>query len=152
MKGKSLLSVGFSLVILAASSIPASSQSQRSQPLQSRQTIQSLPNGVYLYGESPMLNQEGSYYFVLRKTGNSIIGMSYTGMERSECFRGVASRNSITNLTVAEVEPNSAIGWQFIQNETPMDFAQLHRIGSDKITEGVKGQLQECIRLFANRR
>jgi hypothetical protein len=147
MKGKSLLSFGFTLVIWVAGSCPVLSQSERS-----RQTFQNLPNGLYLYGESPRIDREGSYYFVLRKTGNAIIGMSYTGMERSECFRGTVNQNTINNMTVAEIEPNSAVGWQFIQNEAPMDLTQLHQIGSDKISPGVRGLLQECIRLFANRR
>jgi hypothetical protein len=119
---------------------------------QSTQTFQSLPNGVYLYGESQMPDEKDTYYFVLRKTGNNIIGMSYTGMERNECFRGTISQNTINDLTVAEVEPNSTVGWQFSQGETPLDLNQLYRIDSNKITEGALGQLQECVTLFSNRR
>ncbi|WP_226573108.1 hypothetical protein [Microseira wollei] len=129
---------------MLAGSIPVLSQST--------QTFQSLPNGVYLYGESQMPDEKDTYYFVLRKTGNNIIGMSYTGMERNECFRGTISQNTINDLTVAEVEPNSTVGWQFSQGETPLDLNELYRIDSQKIHEGALGQLQECVTLFSNRR
>lgn len=145
MKSQSLLSISLlNLVMLANGAIPVLSQST--------QTFQSLPNGVYLYGESQMPDEKDTYYFVLRKTGNNIIGMSYTGMERNECFRGTISQNTINDLTVAEVEPNSTVGWQFSQGETPLDLNQLYRIDSNKITEGALGQLQECVTLFSNRR
>jgi hypothetical protein len=145
IKCQSILSISLlNLVMLANAAIPVLSES--------RQTFQSLPNGVYFYGESQMPNQQDTYYFVLQKTGNGIVGMSYTGMERTECFRGTSSDNSINNLTVAEVEPNSTVGWQFSQAENPINLHELHRINSDKIPEGALGQLQECVRLFSNRR
>ncbi len=145
MKSKSILSISlFNLAILAAGAIPVFSQS--------RQTFQSLPNGVYFYGESQMPDQKDTFYFVLRKTGNNIVGMSYAGMERSECFRGTVRQNTINNLTVAEVEPGSGIGWQFSQAETPFDLNELYRIDSKQIPEGALAQLQECVRLFSNTR
>lgn len=145
MKCQSILSISLAnLVMLANAANPVFSQS--------RQTFQSLPNGVYFYGESQMPDQQDTYYFVWRKTGNGIVGMNYTGMERTECFRGTISQNSINNITVAEVEPNSAVGWQFSQAENPIDLNELHRINSEKIPQGALGQLQECIRLFSNRR
>ncbi len=145
MKSRAILSISLlNLAMLAAGAIPVFSQS--------RQTFQSLPNGVYLYGESQIPDQKDTYYFVLRKTGTNIIGMSYTGMERNECFRGTISQNTINNLTVAEVEPGSAVGWQFSQGETPLDLNELYRIESNKIPQGALGQLQECERLFSTRR
>ena len=145
MKSQSILSISLpSLVMLANGAIPVLSQS--------RQMFQSLPNGVYLYGESQTLDQENTYYFILRKTGNNIIGMSYTGMERTDCFRGTATRNNINNITVAEIEPNSTAGWQFSQAEEPFDMNQLYRIDSNKIPQEALGQLQECVRVFSNRR
>ena len=145
MKSKSIVRASLlSLMVLAAASLPVFSQS--------RQTLQSLPNGVYFYGESPMPDQNDTYYFVLRKTGNRVVGMSYTGTERTECFRGTISQNTIANLTVGEVEPNSTAGWQFSQAESPVDLNEVHRIDSNKIPPVALDQLQECVRLFSNRR
>lgn len=69
-------------------------------------TIQSLPNGKYLYqirvNANPP-NQNQNILFV--KQGNAVLGYKYnSGAE--ECFRGTLNGNTITNL----VFPNFSVG------------------------------------------
>ncbi|GEM_PF-3020576 len=77
MKGKSLLSFGLSLAILAGGCLPVLAESQQEATKQSRQTIQRLPNGNYFYGKSRLPNQEDVDYFAFRKTGNTVIGVKF---------------------------------------------------------------------------
>jgi hypothetical protein len=78
--------------------------------------------------------------------------MSYTGQERTDCFKGTAARNTITNVTVAEYEFGSGSDWQFSQPKTPIDVSKLYRIDASKAEAGAIAQLQECVGLFSNRR
>lgn len=151
MKSKLIISLGLSSVVLTLNCLSVFAKVQQEPTKQSSQGIQSLPNGVYFYGQSRLPNQAGRFYVVLRKTGNTVIGMLSEGQQITDCFRGTANRNTITNVTLVSVEMGTGRGWQSSPSK-PINLNEWHRIDSNKIPEGASGKLQECIQLFSNRR
>jgi hypothetical protein len=64
----------------------------------SSSTIQSLPNGKYLYMKRTDLNPpHHNQYILFVKQGNAIVGYKYNS-GREECFRGTLNGNTITNI------------------------------------------------------
>ncbi len=59
----------------------------------------SLPDGVYLYGESPELDQIGQAYMVFESRGGKMIGAFYMPHSEFDCFYGIRQGNELA-LTV----------------------------------------------------
>jgi hypothetical protein len=59
----------------------------------------SLPDGVYLYGESSELDQIGQTYMVFESRGGKIIGAFYMPHSEFDCFYGTRQGNELA-LTV----------------------------------------------------
>lgn len=51
-------------------------------------SYQPLPDGVYLYGQSPKANQIGSAYMVLKVNKRQVVGAFYMPSSSFDCFRG----------------------------------------------------------------
>jgi hypothetical protein len=144
MKGKSLLSLIVGLTVTTSSSA-----SVLAQP---RQTLQSLSNGEYFYGESSKPNRLGERYIVFRKTGRTIIGYDY--YEKSdawECFRGTVSRNSITNITAASSQESDEINQLQFYPTRPKELSQFSPIRSNRLPSKARENLQYCNQVFKNR-
>ena len=62
-------------------------------------TNNSLPNGLYLYGESSELNQIGQTYMVFESIGGKMIGALYMPQSEFHCFYGTRQGNELA-LTV----------------------------------------------------
>src|SRR6476469_7455466 len=145
MKGKSLLSLIIGLTVTTFSSA-----SVLAQP---RQTLQSLSNGEYFYGESSTPNRSGERYIVFRKTGRTIIGYDYRDTtDEWECFRGRISRNSITNITAASSQESDEISQLQFYQTRPKDLSQLSPIRSNRLPSKARENLQYCNQVFKNRR
>lgn len=65
--------------------------------------VRSLPDGVYLYGQSPQPNQVGSAYMVLQVKDRQVAGAFYMPSSSFDCFQGEI-RNQQLALTVANSE------------------------------------------------
>lgn len=63
----------------------------------------SLPDGIYLYGQSPQPNQIGSAYMVLQVKDRQVAGAFYMPSSSFDCFQGEI-RNQQLALTVANSE------------------------------------------------
>jgi hypothetical protein len=50
--------------------------------------LRSLPDGIYLYGQSPRPDQIGSAYMVLRVKNRSVAGAFYMPSSSFDCFQG----------------------------------------------------------------
>lgn len=153
MKVRSLVCFMVGLAILGASSLPVVAQVyQKDSTKQSRQAIQSLPDGNYFYGQSRSLNQIGSTYLVFRKTGTNIIGIIFEYASEYRCFRGTARSNTITNVTESYVELGDE-GKRFFVTKGNKDLSSYHRLRfSNTDNPKTRKQLQECIQVFSNRR
>lgn len=145
MKGKSLLSLIIGLTVATFSSA-----SVLAQP---RQTLQSLRNGDYFYGESSTPNQPGERYIVLRKTGRTIIGHDYREQtDEWECFRGTVSRNSINKVTAASSQESDEISQLEFYPTRSKDLSQFSPIRSNRLPSKARENLQSCTQVFKNRR
>ncbi|MEB3232963.1 MAG: hypothetical protein VKJ64_18295 [Leptolyngbyaceae bacterium] len=50
--------------------------------------LQPLPDGTYLYGESPLADTIGSAYMVFDVNGQNVVGAFYMPYSSFDCFRG----------------------------------------------------------------
>lgn len=65
--------------------------------------VRSLPDGIYLYGQSPRPNQVGSAYMVLQVKDRQVAGAFYMPFSSFDCFQGEI-RDQQLALTVANRE------------------------------------------------
>lgn len=160
MKGRSSLSLMIGLTILCTcyeavfaqsrqttqglndSSYPTNSQAQSTII-----TIQSLPDGEYLYGRviDPKQPEER---VVFRKVGNKITAVRYN-FGREECFEGTANRNTITNT----IFPNASRDGKLSFNSGGNFLGEnSYRLRIEQVPDDVRRSLQGCIKVFDNRK
>jgi hypothetical protein len=161
MKGRSSFGLMISLTILCTcyeavfaqsrqttqglddSSYPTNTQAQST-----RITIQSLPDGEYLYGRviDPKQPEER---VIFRKVGNKITAVRYN-FGREECFEGTANRNTITNT----IFPNASRDGQlsFMGGGSNFLGDNSYRIRIEKVPDDVRRSLQGCIKVFDSRK
>jgi hypothetical protein len=60
-----------------------------------------LPDGIYLYGQSPEPEEIGSAYLVFEVTGNQVVGAFYMPHSSFDCFEGGFQNNQLA-LTVID--------------------------------------------------
>lgn len=152
MQVKSLVSLGLSLGILSANSLPGFTQHLIPQDKQLKQSVQRLPNGNYFYGRSRSPNQTDVDYLVFRKRGNTAIGLSYRYRSEGYCIRGTINGNNINNVSREYVELGSGSRPQ-IRRGNPINLGSYNRLNFNQIPadSNANRRLQECIRLFGNR-
>ena len=61
---------------------------------------QTIPDGIYLYGQSPELNRVGQIYMVFESRGQKVIGALYMPESEFDCFYGAPDRGNELALTV----------------------------------------------------
>jgi hypothetical protein len=94
-----------SVAILPLALIGISAKEQVAQAArQSNTTYQSdtLPNGVYLYGNSPQPNQLLHNYVVFEQQNGQVVGAFYSPQSEFTCFAGDVQG---TRLDVAAIDP-----------------------------------------------
>jgi hypothetical protein len=145
------------LAILMANEPPIKSDGYRqsdSTVAQSRQTIQSLPDGDYLYGEVSYPNQGGRKYVIFRKSGNVITGLEYTrNTDALSCFQGSVNSNIIANATIAEwpePDPRSSVRVLFSTGKS-IDLSRLYRINGFDSQVSSTASIRKCNQVFADR-
>jgi len=154
MKGNSIFSAAVSLAVLGVASVSVLAQgrypsiSQRTPTEENgKQTIQSLPDGKYLYGR--VIDQKQPDRRVMfRKIGNTITGITYN-FGKEECFQGTANRNTITNTRFPNASRDgklSFVGGSNILGENS------YRLRLEEAPDNIKRGLQECIKLFDSRK
>jgi hypothetical protein len=62
-----------------------------------------LPDGIYLYGQSPQPNQIGSAYLVLQVKDRQVAGAFYMPSSSFDCFQGEIRQQQLA-LTVTNSE------------------------------------------------
>ncbi|GAB4236895.1 MAG: hypothetical protein Kow00121_64070 [Elainellaceae cyanobacterium] len=80
--------IGSSALVLKAHAIEASASAESATPASALTEQSSIPDGVYLYGESPEPDQIGSAYLVFAVDDNQVTGAFYQPRSSFDCFQG----------------------------------------------------------------
>jgi hypothetical protein len=113
-----------------------------------RVTIQSLPDGQYLYARviDPKLPEQR---VIFRKIGNKITALGYN-LGKEQCFEGKASQNTITN-TISPVFSRD--------NKLSLVGGSLDYLGDNSYSlkleqapDDIRRGLQECLRIFDSKK
>jgi len=103
-KPLAILLISLGLTVAALSHQPAHgagvvAESTRVATVSSLTISQMLPNGVYLYGQSPEAMQLGSEYMVFEVNQDQVVGAFYMPQSSFDCFVGeIGSRRLSLNI------------------------------------------------------
>jgi hypothetical protein len=122
----------------------------------SAQTIESLPDGDYLYESSqlstpdPNVTASRNIEVVFRKVGNIIVGIIFAYLDGNTCFKGEISGNTITNVLFADVVYTRNV---YTRNEywsgSPFSLDD-YRTSSGQLPDYARSALQECVDVYKN--
>lgn len=117
----------------------------------SSSTIQSLPNGKYLYVKRTDFNPPNhNQYILFVKQGNAVLGYKYnSGAE--ECFRGTLNGNTITNLVFPNFSREGNLTFPPSPNVTFLGNGS-YRLNLNEVSHEAELGLQECLEIFSRQR
>ncbi|MCC3600068.1 MULTISPECIES: hypothetical protein [unclassified Microcoleus] len=154
MKGRSVFSAAVSLAVLGVASVSVLAQGQSPSISQrtptegdGKQTIQSLPDGKYLYGRVFDLKRP-EIRVIFRKKGNKIVGLTHNFV-KEECFEGTAKRNTITNTIFPNYSRDgklSFVGGSNILGENS------YRLRLEEAPDDIRRGLQDCLKIFDSKK
>jgi hypothetical protein len=155
MKGRSVFSVAVSLAVLGIASVSVLAQGQSPSISQraptegnGKQTIQSLPDGTYLYGRV-IDPKQPDMRVVFRKIGNIIVGIKYN-YGPNECFQGTAKRNTITNTILPNASRDGKLS--FIGGGSNILGENSYRLRLEEAPDDIRRGLQGCIKVFDSKK
>ena len=84
-------------------------QTAQAQQQSSANKPAALPNGVYLYGNSPVPNQLARHYVVFERRNGAVVGAFYSPQSEFTCFAGniQGTRLNVQSLVPEEPETQS---------------------------------------------
>lgn len=134
----SALLAGVSLAIGATLTAPAISVESTQAPLdlqlQAAATVPlpSLPDGVYLYGQSEKPDQLGQGYFVFEVTSGKVVGALYMPRSSFDCARGSFTENQLALTVVNSYDRSSnpfQIALERVSNVASVGNPVLEKVG-----------------------
>ena len=116
----------------------------------SSSTIQSLPNGKYLYVKRTNLNPpHHNKYILFVKQGNAVLGYKYnSGAE--ECFGGTLNGNTITNVVYPSFTREGNLS--FRGSDVTYLGNSSYRLNLNEVSHEAELGLQECLGIFSRER
>jgi hypothetical protein len=154
MKGRAVFSAAVSLVALGVGSVSVLAQGQSPSISQrtptegdGKQTIQSLPDGKYLYGQV-IDPKQPEMRVMFRKIGNTITAVKYN-YGPTECFQGTANRNNITNTRFPNASRDGKLSFVCGSNILG-ENSYLLRLA--EAPDEVRRSLEGCIKAFGSRK
>lgn len=153
MKGRSVFSAAVSLAVLGIASVSVLAQrqspsiSQRVPTEVNKQTIQSLPDGTYLYGRV-IDSKQPDMRVVFRKIGNTITAVKYN-YGPNECFQGTANRNTITNTIFPNASRDGKLSFVGSSNFLGENS---YRLMLEEAPDDIRRGLQGCIKVFDSKK
>jgi hypothetical protein len=116
----------------------------------SSSTIQSLPNGKYLYVKRTDLNPpHHNQYILFVKQGNAVLGYKYnSGAE--ECFGGTLNGNTITNVVFPSFTREGNLS--FLGSNVTFLGNSSYRLNLNEVSHEAELGLQECLEIFSRER
>lgn len=161
MKGRSSFGLMISLTILCtcyeavfaqsrqtSQGLDDSSYPTNTQAQSTRITIQSLPDGEYLYGRV-IDPKQPEKRVVFRKIGNRVIAVTYN-YGKTECFEGILNRNTITNTIFPTYSRDGKLF--FIGGGLNSLGDNSYRLRLEQVPDDIRRDFQECINVFDNRK
>lgn len=134
----STLLAGISLAIGATLSTPAANAEPTQVPfdlqLQAAATapLPSLPDGVYLYGQSEKPEQLGQGYFVFEVTSGNVVGALYMPRSSFDCAKGSFNEDQIALTVVNSYDRSSnpfQIALERVSNVASIGNPVLEKVG-----------------------
>lgn len=112
-----------------------------------------MPNGVYLYGQSPRANQLGATYLVFEVNGSRVVGAFYMPQSSFDCFYGemqaermaltvVDSYEQTTHAYSVPLQPNDQLALAGGPTRLPVQLINHHRI--DTVSAADSQVLNTC--------
>lgn len=111
-----------------------------------KQTIQSLPDGKYLYGQL-IDPKQPDRRVMFRKIGNTITGITYN-YGREDCFQGTANRNTITNTIFPNASRDGKLS--FIGGGSNFLGDNSYQLRLEEAPDEVRRSLEGCIKAFSD--
>lgn len=161
--GVALFSAALALVsipatgLFPANSAESSGNSQKPASVVAARSVaqlnQKLPDGVYLYGESPKPNEIGKGYFVFESTQGKVVGALYMPSSSFDCASGSFQGNQLaltvtnsydrsTNPFAIALERNTTVAAGGNTVMAPVGLQGFHRI--DQLSEMDQRILKVC--------
>lgn len=143
--------------LLPANSAESSTKAEKSAPLFAARSVaqlnQSLPDGVYLYGESPKPNELGKGYFVFESKQGKVVGALYMPSSSFDCASGSFQGNQLalkvtnsydrsTNPFAIALERNTTVAAGGNAVMAPVGLQGFHKI--NQLSEMDQRILQVC--------
>lgn len=119
------------LVVLPANSKPAV------------QTLQRLPDGIYIYSKVRLLKQLGSEYHIIRKKGRNFIDYGYLYQADSSCMAGTISGNTLN--TTRRYDSDVIENGVYQTNES-INLNDYYKLSSRYISAEDREGIQSCIK------
>ncbi|MEG4087948.1 hypothetical protein [Microcoleus sp. Pol12B4] len=155
MKVLSILSLMVGLTVVGVASVSVLAQGQSPSISQrtptegdGKQTIQSLPDGKYLYGRV-IDPKQPDMRVVFRKIGNTITGIKYN-FGKIECFQGTTQRNTITNTIFPNASRDGKLS--FVGGGSNLLGENSYRLRLEEAPDEVRRSLEGCIKAFDGRK
>jgi len=117
---------------------------------QNSSTIQSLPNGKYLYRKRVNFNPPNHNEDILFiKQGNAVLAYKYNS-GREECFRGTLNGNTITNVVYPSFTREGNLS--FRGSDVTYLGNGSYRLNLNEVSHEAELGLQECLEIFSRER
>lgn len=110
--------VGIAIAFVSLETPTATGQTQSSRAVQPG----SLPDGTYLFGETPRPDQISKSYVVFQRQQGKVVGAFYYPRSEFECFTGSLKSNVLDVKSVGSSKPKVESG--------KVDLSNLHQIKS----------------------
>ncbi len=118
-----------------------------------------IPNGIYLYGQSPKPDQIGQEYLVFQAENGKLVGALYMPHSEFSCFQGQVSANQLqmivdhpyedsTNAYEIALETPDPIANQNQSLSQPLTLQGYHPI--EEISDSDRGLLATCQSVMNN--
>lgn len=110
-------------LVLPLSLVGMTLQEQRAQAQQSgsSETAASLPDGIYLYGETPQPEQAQQSYVVFEREQGKVVGAFYTPYSEFACFTGEQKGSQLEVKAVTLEEPRGVEATAQLNKLHPID-------------------------------
>jgi hypothetical protein len=113
----------------------------------SSQSIETLADGTYFYGQSPEVNQVGKTYYLFKKRGDQATGLVFAPRSGdSPCFTGTIQGNQIKRVTLAFASYDRSgknANWALSQ-AADYNFNGIYRLDVNQYRGDVKDEISRC--------
>ena len=96
-----LIGVGIQQQPLQAQQNPSKTNALQAQQNPSKTNVAALPDGIYLYGDTPQPNQVLQNYIVFQRQNDRVVGAIYAPRSDFTCFTGKIQGNTLYGKAIS---------------------------------------------------